>query len=248
MPLEQQKQLKVFNKRKIIELPLYKEYDYKIELKKNANVELAIKRYLFYFIPPYKLRKIKKYLKENLKKGFIQPNKSSFTSPILFIQKANGDLRFYVDYYRLNQITKKTRYLILLIIENKVQFSRKKSFSRFDIVTTFNNLYIYLDSAEYTMFKSLFDIYQYNVIPFRLTRGSSSQQRYINDILFPFLDKFYSIYLNNILVYKVNLKNYKQQVYQILEAIDAVGLQIDIRKLKFYIRDYFCHDKNKLVY
>ena len=63
--LEQQKQLKVFNKRKITELPPYKEYDYKIKFKEDINVELAIRRYLFYFISPFKLRKVKEYLEEN---------------------------------------------------------------------------------------------------------------------------------------------------------------------------------------
>ena len=61
----------MFNKRKITELPLYKEYDYKIELKEDTNVELAIKRCPLYSISPYKLYKVKKYLEENLKKGFI---------------------------------------------------------------------------------------------------------------------------------------------------------------------------------
>ena len=63
--------LKVFNKRKIIELSSYKEYDYKIKLKENTNVELTIRRYLLYSISPYKLRKVKEYLEKNLKKGFI---------------------------------------------------------------------------------------------------------------------------------------------------------------------------------
>ena len=65
----------------------------------------------------YKLEQVKKYLDEYLKKGFIVPSKAPFASLVLFVEKPNGGLRFYIDYRRLNQITKRNRYLIPLIDE-----------------------------------------------------------------------------------------------------------------------------------
>ena len=65
----------------------------------------------------YKLEQVKKYLDEYLKKGFIIPSKALFASPILFAEKPNGGLRFCVDYRKLNAITKRNRYPILLIDE-----------------------------------------------------------------------------------------------------------------------------------
>jgi hypothetical protein len=65
----------------------------------------------------YKLQKVKEYLTKNLKKGFITPSKASFALPILFIEKKDGNLRFYVDYQRLNALIKRDRYLIFLIDE-----------------------------------------------------------------------------------------------------------------------------------
>ena len=35
------------------------------------------------------------------------PSSSPFTSPILFVAKPNSGLRFYIDYYKLNSLTKK---------------------------------------------------------------------------------------------------------------------------------------------
>ena len=46
--------------------------------------------------------------------------KSSYTFYsllVLFIKKDDGNLRFYVDYYKLNKLTKKNRYYLLLIKE-----------------------------------------------------------------------------------------------------------------------------------
>ena len=66
----------------------------------------------------YKLEQVKKYLDKYLKKGFITPSKALFVSLVLFAEKLSGGLRFYIDYRRLNKLTKRNRYLISLI--NKV--------------------------------------------------------------------------------------------------------------------------------
>ena len=186
---------------------------------------------------PFKLQKVKKYLEEMLDKGFISPNKASYASPILFAQKANSGLRFCVDYRKLNALIKKNRYPIPLIHEIMAQLSGKKWFTRLDIVAAFNNLRMHPDSVEYTTFKTLFGMYQYNVMPFGLTGGPSSWQRYMNDILFEFLGKFCSVYLDNILIYSDTLAEHKQHVRKVLVAIQAAGLQIDIDKSKFYIQE-----------
>jgi hypothetical protein len=53
------------------------------------------------------LEVVKKYLVNNLDKGFTEPSQVLFTVPILFIKKPNRSLWFYIDYRKLNLITKK---------------------------------------------------------------------------------------------------------------------------------------------
>jgi hypothetical protein len=50
---------------------------------------------------------IKKYLLKNLYKGFIVLNSSPFASPMFFVAKPNGSLRFCINYHKLNNLTKK---------------------------------------------------------------------------------------------------------------------------------------------
>ena len=88
----------------------------------------------------FKLQKVKKYLEKMLSKGFISFSKVSYASSILFAQKANGGLRFCVNYCKLNALTKKNRYSIPLIHEIMAQLSGKKWFTRLNIVAAFNNL------------------------------------------------------------------------------------------------------------
>ena len=42
---------------------------------------------------------------------------TDFTSPILFAKKKDRRLRFYINYRKLNKITKNNRYPIFLVLE-----------------------------------------------------------------------------------------------------------------------------------
>ena len=48
------------------------------------------------------LKALREYLETNLKKGYIRPSESEFTSLVLFVLKKNGKLRLCVDYRHLN--------------------------------------------------------------------------------------------------------------------------------------------------
>src|SRR6266498_2486637 len=52
----------------------------------------------------------KEHIEEMLKKGIIRKSKSSWASSIVFVQKKGGEMRFCVDYRKLNKITKKDNH------------------------------------------------------------------------------------------------------------------------------------------
>ena len=131
----------------------------------------------------YKLKKVKKYLIENLFKGFITFNKVSYFSSMLFAMKINEDLRFYVDYRKLNVITKWNRYSLLLIKEIIEKIIECKHFIKLNIIAAFNKLRMHLDSENYTTFITTLSAYKYRVLSFDLINELSSFQQYINDVL-----------------------------------------------------------------
>lgn len=61
------------------------------------------------------LKVLRKYLDNNLAKGFIRASSSPVSSPVIFMRKPGGGLRFYVDYRGLNTVTIKNRYPIPLL-------------------------------------------------------------------------------------------------------------------------------------
>ena len=83
---------------------------------KKANQNALFKNRI-YLLSGYKFEQIKKYLNKHLRKEFIVFNYILFVSSILFAKKSNKNLRFYVNYRKLNVIIKRNRYFILLINE-----------------------------------------------------------------------------------------------------------------------------------
>jgi hypothetical protein len=104
----------VCDKRASDQLPLRRTaVDHKIKLTQANSLSYS----LLYRMTTKKLLAVKEYLLENLHQGFIVLSSSSFVSPVLFVAKPNGSLRFCVDYYKLNSLTKKDQHLLPLIDE-----------------------------------------------------------------------------------------------------------------------------------
>ena len=111
VPSNYLKYKEVFNEKNCDVLPPHREYDCEIQLKDNSN--------LFYG-PLYPLtelerEELRKYLKENLDKGFIRKSISPAGAPVLFVKKKDGSLRLVIDYRKLNDMTIRNSYPLPLI-------------------------------------------------------------------------------------------------------------------------------------
>ncbi len=118
LSLKYQNFLDVFDQVQADKLSSHHSYDHKIKLTSDVTSSCCWAYWMFL----YKLQKVKEYLNKNLFKEFIISNKALYSSLILFILKANKDLWFCVNYWKLNAIIQKNRYSLLLINEviNKI--------------------------------------------------------------------------------------------------------------------------------
>jgi len=70
---------------------------------------------------------------------------------------------------------------------------------------------------------------------FNLCNEFVSFQKYINNILCKHLNKFYTVYLNDILIYFDNELEHEIHVKLILQKLQEVNLQMNIIKYKFHV-------------
>jgi hypothetical protein len=84
---------------------------------------------------------LKKFLAEELEKGFIEESASPYTSPVFFINKKNSaDKRLIIDYRKLNQWTKRDNGPLPRIDHLLQQMEGKEIFLKFDIRWGYNNI------------------------------------------------------------------------------------------------------------
>ena len=89
-----------------IGLPPSREIDHRIELIPGS---LPPSR-ATYRMSPKELDELKRQLQELTDHGFIQPSKSPYGAPVLFVKKKDGSIRMCIDYRALNKITIKNKY------------------------------------------------------------------------------------------------------------------------------------------
>ena len=86
-----------------------------------------------YLMAPLELQELKKQLQELLDKGLIRPSVSPWGAPVLFVKKKDGTLRLCIDYRKLNQVTVKNKYPLLIIDDLFDQLQGVGIFSKIDL-------------------------------------------------------------------------------------------------------------------
>ena len=87
-------------------------------------------------------KELDEFLEENLKTGQIGLSKSPFASTFFFMKKKDGKLQPVQDYWKLNAITVKNWYPLLLISELIDKLKNAKYFTKLDIRWGYNNIRI----------------------------------------------------------------------------------------------------------
>ena len=72
---------------------------------------------------------------------------------------------------------------------------------------------------------------------FGLTGGPASWQRFINDLLWEYLNNFCTAYLDDILIYSTNLKDHKQHVQKVLTKLQEARIQANVDKCEFHVTE-----------
>ena len=229
LPKAYEEYLDCFSKLASDDMPPHRPYDHKILLEQDAKLSTGP----LYSMSNEELRTVRDYLRDNLDKGFIVPSSAPFSSPVLFVKKADGSLRFCIDFRKLNALTRKDVYPLPLIDETLARLRGAKVFTKLDIRQAFHRIRMDPDSEELTTFRTRYGNYKCKVLPFGLTNGPATYQRYMNDVLIDLLDVICTAYLDDILIYSEDPLLHETHVKQVLDRLRAAGLQADIRKCEF---------------
>jgi len=225
--------LNVFDRAQLNKLLSHRFYDYKIKLISDSMLSHCWVYQMF----SVKLLKVKKYLNENLSKRFITLSQISYFFLILFALKANEDLRFCVNYQKLNVIFKRNKYSLSLIDEIIDKIVSFKHLTKLNIISAFNKLQMHFNNKNYITFITALEVYKYKMLSFKLINESIFFQQYMNDVLWNFLNDFCQVYLNDILIYSKMRKKHKDYIKLVLSWLHEAELQMNIWKCEFNVKE-----------
>ena len=85
-----------------------------------------------------------------------------------------------------------------------------------------------------TAFRTRWGHYEYQVMPFSLTNALVSFQELINNTLREYLDIFVLAYLDDILIFSTDYKQYIQHIQIVLQKLREKDLPVKLTKCEFH--------------
>ena len=209
LPPELQKFFELFSHKKTKKLPPHKPYDHEIKFIKNKQPGYG----LLYSISQKEFQVFKKFLDENLAKGFIRASSFPTATPVLFVKKPGKGFRLCVNYKTFNAITVKYKYPLLLIQKTLDRLTKTKYFTKLDIVAAFNKIKMAESEKWKTFFRTRYGFFESLIMNSGFCGAPSSFQNYINDIFHEYLNTFCSAYIDDIFIYSKTKKEHMKHVH-----------------------------------
>ncbi len=188
-----------------------------------------------YNLSATKLKILKDYIDEYMKKNFIIEFVSSAKALILFVKKTNDKLCLCVNYKKLNEIIIKNRYSLFFINENLNKLFETKIFLKLNVKNVFHRIRIRKENEWKTTFKCRFDHYQYRMMFFELANSSITFQVYINKTMHSYLNLFVLMYINDLLMFFSSTKKHIEHVKLMLQRLRKFNLYFKLSKCNFHV-------------
>jgi hypothetical protein len=135
-----------------------------------------------------------------LELGVIRESKSPWFSPVVLVTKKNGDVRFCVDYRRLNALTTKDSYPLPNIFDTLGALGGCQYFCTMDLASGFWQIPMAEEDKCKTSFATRDGLYEFNTMPFGLCNAPASFERIMEIVLMGLNWVLCLVYIDDIVV------------------------------------------------
>ena len=187
-----------------------------------------------YRLSPLEVRETKEQLARFIEQGIIEPSKSPYGAPILFVPKPNGrGLRLCVDFRALNLVTIKNRYPIPRIDDLLDSISGAKFFTSIDLTSGYHQIRITEEDVPKTAFRTPFGHFQFKVLIEGLTNAPATFQNVMNNTFREYIGDFVNVYLDDILVYSKTEAEHRKHLRLVFEKLREEKFYACLQKCEF---------------
>ena len=173
------KYLKVFEKKESEKMPMRKACDHAIDLREG----FVLKKGKIYPLSRVEREEVQKFVKDQLREGYIRPSKLPQKSLVFFVPKKDGKKRIVQDYRYLNSWIIKKNYLLLLISNLIDSIGKKRVFMKMDLRWRYSNVRIKEGDKWKVAFSMPEGSFESTVMFFGLFNSPAMFQAMMNDLL-----------------------------------------------------------------
>ena len=106
----------------------------------------------------------------------IQPSRSPWVSLVILVEKKDGDVRFFVDYRKLNDVSKFDTYPMPRVEYVLEGMGSATIFSTLDLCKGYWQVPMEEKSRQKTAFTAPFGLFEFKVMPFSLHNAPAAFQ------------------------------------------------------------------------
>ena len=165
--------------------------------------------------PAYKIyfaeqAELKTQLADLLARGSIQPSRSPYAAPVLFVKKKDTTaLRMCCDFRLLNSQTIKCAYPLPTPMSLIDQLFGAQVFSKLDLRSGYYQIRVAAEDVAKTAFITNTGLYEWKKMPFGLCNAPATFQSLMNDLLRPYIGVSCLCYLDDVLIFSKNIKEHR---------------------------------------
>lgn len=186
-----------------------------------------------YRLPPYKREIANKLIQEMCDFNIIQPSNSPWASPIVLVGKKTGDLRFCVDYRKVNRATKRDQYPLPNIQDSLDALEGAKYFTSLDMKSGYYQIEMNPNDRQKTAFITQDGLYEFKVMPFGLTNAPATFQRCMDVILSGLKYNSVLVYLDDILIFSNTFEQHLRRIETVFIRLLDANLRLNPSKCSF---------------
>ena len=234
VPEKFHKWIKVFGKKQLERMLMRKVWDHIIDVKE----EFVPRKGKVYPLFREEREEAREFIKEQLRKGYIQPSKLPQTAPVFFVEKKNEKKRMVQDYRYLNKWTIKNNYPLPLISDVLENIRTKKVFTKINLRWGYNNIRIKEEDKWKAAFTTLEGSFEPTVMFFRLTNSPAMFQAMINELLRDLINtEKVAAFIDNIIVGMETEEEYDELVEEVIKRLKENDLYVKLEKCRWKVRE-----------
>ena len=179
---------------------------------------------------PHNRQIIRDAVKKMIQSRIIEPSRSPWAAPVVLVPKKKGEIRFAIDYRKLNEVTKKEIYPLPRMDDTLDAVGNAQYFSTFDLASGYWQIPMSEADKEKTAFVTYEGQYQYNVMPFGLCNAPATFQRLMDTVLAGLKWQNCLVYLDDVIVFSNNFNKHLEDLNQVLTRLAEAGLKLKAKK------------------